>query len=194
MAGPYTATQGTCTLVVQRTGDNQPYTVGWAFRAATPLVADLDAIAAVIGPAAKLNLSLSDTLTVIQWRYKNTDGGDVLLHESAMGTVGSLSTANTPQNVAFLLQKRAGTGGRHGRGRCFWPCVQEADVGETGVVTAGAQTRLQTMCTSFLSAMRSTNTASSEMLILPAAPGPEQRVVTFKPDTIAATQRRRLRR
>lgn len=195
MSGPWLPGQGVVSLSISRTGDIDPYSVSWGFRPVGGLLtSDLDAIGAAIGVAAKPNLSLVDTLTNVRFTYLVTAGADNLVHDLPSSVVGTLSSAICPQNVAFLLQKRAGSGGRHGRGRCYWPTVPEADVNEIGVVAPGAITRLTTMCNAFLAAMRTLTPASTDMTILPAVSGADRPVVVFKPDTVIATQRRRLRR
>lgn len=194
MSGPWLGGQGVATIVVRRTGDVDPYTCSYGFAHSNPTVAQLDIIGIALANAAKPNLSLVDSVDVVSWRWKESDAGDVQMHDTGASLTGTLSNAVTSQNVAFLLKKRAGVGGRHGRGRSFWPCVPEADVDPLGVVTAAALTRLQTMCTAFLTAFRASAVTVTDMTILPAAAGTGHVVTSLTPDGLVATQRRRLRR
>lgn len=56
---------------------------------------------------------------------------------------GDVGPGATPQ-VAYLVQKHTGLGGRKGRGRWFIPGVDEESVDQQGLVAAGMVTALQT--------------------------------------------------
>jgi hypothetical protein len=154
----------------------------------------MDIVGLQIANAAKPNLSSLDVVDIVQWRWKESDAGDVQYHDTAASLTGSLSPTVCPQNVAFLLKKRAGVGGRHGRGRNFWPCVPEADVDTIGTVIGSAMTRLTTMCSAIMAALSTAVPTITGMTILPAAAGSGHLVTSYTPDGLVATQRRRLRR
>lgn len=109
------------------------------------------------------------------------------------GLGGSTAAAATPQ-VAILVQKQTGFGGRSGKGRFYLPIVQEASVAADGTLLGGYITPLQTAMTSFLNNLES---ADIPMVVFHnpgaplSAPTPVDSLVV---QSRVATQRRRNRR
>jgi hypothetical protein len=110
------------------------------------------------------------------------------------GAAGSI----VPQNTAYLVHKRSGTGGRGGRGRMYLPGVGESVVDNTGNVSAGKLNGLQTALNLFIVELAD-GPDIEDMVILHNSPGAyalaaPTRVTSLVIDPVVATQRRRLRR
>jgi hypothetical protein len=111
--------------------------------------------------------------------------------EVGYGTVGDGSVEDVPPNVAMLIQKVTGSGGRANRGRMYYPVAEDQIAGggalESAEVTAG-----NTAFNNFRSALEA---ADAPLVILHAtgvaAPTP---VLSLVVQSVTATQRRRLRR
>lgn len=95
-----------------------------------------------------------------------------------------------PPNVSVLLKKSTSLGGREGQGRMFHPCVEESQISADGIVGSGLVTDLTTQCSSFLSELDSNGIF---MVLLHNSSTVPTAVNTLTPDSLAATQRRRLR-
>lgn len=113
--------------------------------------------------------------------------------EVTSGNAGSGGGASTSPNVAWLVHKNTALGGRAGRGRMYWPGVQESEVDPSGNLTTAFQTGAQTAMNNFLAAL------ATDLLIpvvLHGAASPLSAPTTITGLTVdgrAATQRRRLR-
>lgn len=116
-------------------------------------------------------------------------------------TLGSLTFASTPPNVALLATKITTRGGRRGRGRMFIPwAIAVSFVDELGNVSSSAAPAIQTCLDTFLAQLTTKNVP---MVILhrpsapgvghPTTPGPPNVVTQLVLSTVIATQRRRLR-
>ncbi len=107
---------------------------------------------------------------------------------------GTASGATASPNVTYLIRKNTGFGGRTGRGRMYLPGVVEGAVNEGGAITAAQVTSM----TNALEAMRTALIAIGLVpTLLHGAASPVQvpmPITSFTPDTVAATQRRRMRR
>ena len=113
--------------------------------------------------------------------------------EVSSGNAGSGGGASASPNVAWLVHKQTAQGGRAGRGRMYWPGVQESEVDPSGVLSTAFVTGAQTAMNNFLSAL------ATDLLIpvvLHGATSPlstPTTILTLSVDGRAATQRRRLR-
>lgn len=130
----------------------------------------------------------------------NEDGPSA---EVSSTTAGGDVSAQAPPNVAYLVQKSTLLGGRRNRGRFFLPGVDETEVDQTGLVSAGKLASLETAVDNFFDALV---TADLPMFLLHndevdengdpipgTAPAPTA-VTSLNVSSIVATQRRRLRR
>lgn len=106
---------------------------------------------------------------------------------------GSAGLAAPPQN-SLLVRKTTLLGGRSGRGRIYWPGVQEAQVDQAGALAAPYREGLQTGFTAFHAGL---NALSLPPVVLHGAGAPltvPTPVANFIVDSRLATQRRRLRK
>lgn len=185
------------TFVISRAGDLDPYTSSFGVDYPSPAVfstASADAFAASLKAATLPNLGLADTLVSIDFAYN--DGAGVATYSSPINSVGTGASANsvTTQNVAALFSKKTNLPGRKGRGRMFWPYVEELNVSSVGVLDPTFVTKLQTMCTAWRTSITTASLFDS-MILFHTATTPDPAIVTsLTVASVVATQRRRLRR
>lgn len=116
--------------------------------------------------------------------------------ESALVSTGQNSgggTAGTP-NTAVLVHKNTPLGGRAGRGRMYLPSIQEDQVGPSGIIAPAVVAALQSDMDTFQSELVAVDL---DCVVLHNAGSPLETptpITTFTVQSIAATQRRRLRR
>jgi hypothetical protein len=109
------------------------------------------------------------------------------------GEVGSGGGTATAPNTAWLVHKVTALGGRAGRGRMYWPGVQESEVDSAGQLSTAFRNGAQTNMTAMLGAFTLLN-AVPVVLHGEASPITTPTVITvLRVDGTAATQRRRLR-
>ena len=103
------------------------------------------------------------------------------------GTAGNVS----PPNVAAIVRKNTGIGGRHGSGRFYLPGIIETVVGDDGVLGGSFVLGLQADLDEFLIALAANDAA---MTLLHSDATSPNLVTSLLLSDRAATQRRRLRR
>lgn len=101
------------------------------------------------------------------------------------------SDAAASCNTAVLIRKVTNQGGRHGRGRLFWPGIPQAKVNANGTVLAATLTTLTTEWAAYLTTLAGANLPP--VLLHSDAESPTL-LTGLVPDGRVATQRRRLRR
>jgi hypothetical protein len=184
------------TWVVQRTGDTDPYTTSLAcsFGPGPFDTAAADALATSLAVATLPNLSTADTLVQIDFDYN--DGLGTLSYSNVRNSIGTGATASATmvQNTAALFLKRTALPGRQGRGRMFWPYMQDTDVDAVGGLTGAAVTRYQTMITAWRTAITSSSHFNEPMLLHTTSTPDATPITSITVSPLAATQRRRLRR
>lgn len=185
-------------LLIDRAGDDRPYVVTWAAAIDTPPFdqSDCDVCAAEIGAAGQVRsqLGTSETLRELRVRVGSDGLGPTFI--SPINVAGTSSTQRLPQNVAAILQKNTGLGGRRNRGRMFWPSINEGNVDQVGVLTAGQIIDLNTLATFFRSSISedATNNTAGMVLLHSLPPSDPTPVTSMQCSPRVGTQRRRLRR
>jgi hypothetical protein len=109
-------------------------------------------------------------------------------------TAGAVSATSEVPNVAVLVQKTTGFGGRSGRGRFYWPGGRESLFDTSGTVDPTQYAAWQTQFNAFYNALV---TAGLVPTLLHSAGAPISTplpITSFLVSGTAATQRRRLRR
>lgn len=107
---------------------------------------------------------------------------------------GTNTDDSQPPNTSMLIQKITLAGGRAGRGRMYMPGFGEASIDQSGNYTTLVRNNVQTAWNSVLSEM---DTANFPFVVLHGADSPlsiPSTIVSFNCATVAATQRKRLRR
>lgn len=136
--------------------------------------------------------------------FGNDAGDPVIASSTTTPLPGTADQDSPPSNVAVLVKKQSGLGGRKNRGRMYVPwAANELAVTDVGEITGATYTALQAAADGWLDDIQTGSgalTPVSEMVILHSeaavtaglpAPTP---VVALVVDTFVATQRRRLRR
>lgn len=149
---------------------------------------------------------LDNQVTVGKPTIKLGDGSTTPFEAVAAGAIALGGAAGTklPPNVALLVKKSTGLGGRANHGRTYFPFVLEnPQVNENGTIVGASQAALQTVADAFLAQL----TADGEPMCIahkqfnvPLPPhfvthittGPL--VTSYTVEQLIATQRRRLAR
>ncbi len=144
--------------------------------------------------AANIRAQISPEVTIDSCLFKKgpNDTGESAVYSSPLAGTAA-STAAGPQ-VAWLVRKVTGFGGRTGRGRFYIPGMSEAVCGVGGLVGANQRALLDTALGTFRTNL---NALGLVPTLLHGSGSPVQTpmpITAFVVDTRAATQRRRLRR
>lgn len=107
---------------------------------------------------------------------------------------GNVGSPSAPPNVAYLIRKQTGAGGRAGRGRFYHPGVFEADVNDSGLIGSEQVGIIQTALDAWYDDL---TLGDVTPVVLHGAGSPlttPTPITGFELDPRVATQRRRLRR
>lgn len=130
-----------------------------------------------------------------------TGSGENLAIEGSL-TYGSPGTASkVPSNVALLIRKITGRGGRRGRGRLYVPwLLNDSDVDDVGNISGTERASCQAAADAWLADLAAAAPAgpNAPMYVLHSSggstsPGSPNEVTGLVVDGLVATQRRRLR-
>lgn len=139
------------------------------------------------------DLSLPNTLTVVEVLAKLGPNDTGPFAVAAIGETGSAVAAGATPNVSYLFTKQTAMGGRTGRGRIYLPGVVESVVGPNGVIVPATVADLTVRIEAFAANLETNNLP---MVLFrsesspPRAPLPVTGLVC---SALVATQRRRLR-
>lgn len=157
---------------------------------ATSLAAVADAVQTSY--QTRLMPLVNSRVHVIEYLVKAGPNSTGATHILTAHDVGTTDLGALPSSLALLVRKQTALGGRHGRGRFFWPVLGESLIGDGGIISPTALANLQTGFDEFLVDL---TTADAEMVLLHAdaltVPTP---VTSLSVQTLCATQRRRMRR
>lgn len=133
------------------------------------------------------------TLQVVRVKFGPNDTGPAT--ELAVNLAGTSAGQGTSPNVAYLVHKNTALGGRRGRGRMFYPGVNESGVDDAGNVLSASVTAYNTAFAAYLTQME----AGGGDLVVLHAPGNTSipvptPILSLTMDPKVATQRKRLRR
>jgi len=119
-------------------------------------------------------------------------GAGILSGDGTSSAVGGSAASSPPPQVAILIRKATGVGGRQNRGRMYlpWACdeggVSELGILETAVISATND--------AFAGYLADLDTAGVPMCLLHTGSAVPTRVISGTTDSLVATQRRRLGR
>lgn len=149
-----------------------------------------------------------DTECTIQKPLVSEGNGSNVPHQ-AVGAGAAINGSNTdpvpPSQVALLLKKNTGLGGKKNRGRSYFPWfVSSLNVSETGVVSNAEIVAIQALATAFLADLVTAGIpmaiANRVMVLTPPDTRPHvteihggPMVTSYVVEPVVATQRRRLR-
>lgn len=128
------------------------------------------------------------SLTNIHVKYGPNSTGASADHPT--GVPGTLTGDTIPPNTALLIKKGTSFGGRHGKGRMYWPGIQDGVVDSYGLVTTSALGTFQTKFDAFRAAF---NAADIDWVVLHGSDTPVPYLVnSLVCRQKVGTQRRRL--
>lgn len=143
--------------------------------------------------AANIDSCYLNTMTMSSVLVKfgpNATGPSAVVSATAVGTATGESV---PPNVAGLIRKNTGFGGRTGRGRMYLPGLPDNQVQEDGDLTPTWLTSLETVFGDFYVNLLAAN-CPPVLLHAPGSPvGAPMPLTGFTVDPKVATQRGRLR-
>lgn len=143
--------------------------------------------------ASGIRANLSTGVNMTEIRVKLGPNATGPTAEEAAGGTGTGGTPGLP-NAAWLCTKVTALGGRAAKGRMFFPGIPEASVGGDGQIDSGAVVAMQADVQAFLAGCEAADLA---MVLLHSAGSPISTptpVTSLHIETLAATQRRRMRR
>lgn len=118
----------------------------------------------------------------------NSTGGT---WEAPAGEPGGAGNNPAPPNVATLIRKVTALGGRRGRGRMFWPCIEESNIDHAGRIPTLDRAAKQAVVDSFF---EDVETFGRQLVLLhDTAAVPPTPITSLVVDERVATQRDRLR-
>jgi hypothetical protein len=149
---------------------------------------------------------IDDEVTIQEAQIRLGDGSTTPFEavSTVTSNAGGVSQVSLPPNVALLVKKTTGVGGRKNRGRTYIPfLLPESVVSENGTIAGATVTALNVQAAAFLSQLSADGNPmciSHKVFNVPLAPhfvtaihtGPL--VTTYKVEPMIATQRRRLGR
>lgn len=113
-------------------------------------------------------------------------------HDTPLSEAGTLTGEGVQPNTGLLITKNTATGGRKGRGRAYWPGIQDAVIDAYGHVTTSALATFQTKFTAWAVAL---DAALIPLYLLHADPDTlPYEVTSLTCQSLVGTQRRRLGR
>lgn len=184
-------------------GDPGPYAITYGVAMETDIT-DINALASALHEAynSDINPTNPSVLTLVETVVKYNplaspgsylEGVATTPHAGAGG-----STSLVPQNTALLVHKRTTHAGRTGRGRMYFPALNEANVDLVGAIAPAWIASMNTALTNWLASIDAiTNCAG--MYLLHESTGAGALLDPFKVTALAcdatcASQRRRLRK
>jgi len=179
---------------LQFTGSAAPAGAEVVFGSKNDALLDVATVANLIQTNWDTNLKskTNSLLTLDRIRVKAGPQATGVFIERAVGVAGTQVSAPVSPQVSMMLVKNSLTGGRHGRGRTFWPGLPEAHVDPSGLIGSVDIAAYNTAFAAFLAQL---NTDQLPMVILHNDGAVAPTIVTsWQVSSKVATQRDRLRR
>ena len=160
---------------------------------------------------ADLSMSITDVANAVETAYLDGPLTDAMSHFCGLETIlvkfgpndtgpsfeliashgGSAAGQGVTPNTSLLVKKTTSVGGRRGRGRIYWPGIEEGVIDAFGNIDPTAIDVYQDAFTAFKESLSS---SSIPMVVLHAQSGFTPHLVdSLIVQSVAATQRRRLR-
>jgi hypothetical protein len=176
-------------------GDLDPMFTALGYRVDTPPFTQANADALIAEMHAALDGCTTSAYTLDGgFVLVGNDGGDIR-YDVTVSRAGALGGSANPQNVATLVRKNTGLGGRRNRGRMFLPGIPEAFTADNGIIAPANVTTLQTAVNLLHSGALFAASNVDAMVLLHSTPPTTPTVInSLDVQNLVATQRRRLRR
>ncbi len=158
----------------------------------TPAAAANEVRTAFQAAAIRALLTAEVSIESVLVKYGPNDTGAAGESSGALAGTGAGTTVSP--NVALLVKKNTGFGGRTGRGRFYIPGIPESHISGSGTILASAVTSWTTALEAFRTTLVSLGLVPT---LLHGAASPVQTpmpITSFTVDATGATQRRRMRR
>jgi hypothetical protein len=143
---------------------------------------------------ARWKSAMPSSITHSKVRVKFGPNEDGPFVDGGSSFAGTYSTAVDSPQVAVLMRKDTGFGGRHGSGRLFMPIVPEADTQSGGNIDPTALAALQSRATTWIADLLAGTYVDGMHLLHNAAPPNPYLVTGLSVQQLLATQRRRIRK
>lgn len=131
---------------------------------------------------------MNNSFTYRQFRASTAAG---LLVSDNWNTPGAGGGSGTSPQVTYLIKKGSDLAGRSHQGRMYYPGCDETSVDSDGRVSSGKLTGLAAMLTAWVTAM---DAIGVDRVILHVGSSDPDVITSWTPESVVATQRRRLRR
>jgi len=187
---------------LQLSGDADPFAITYGVQHSCGDAGDVSDLASGLHTAYDDNINPDNpsslTLLATEVRAKIVLFPDLVLGIDLTPQAGAGGSLNlVPQNTALLVHKRGPVAGNGGRGRMYFPALNEANVDSVGQISAGWLATMNSALTNWLADIAAA-AFSGGMVILHNDPGAHSAdtpaaVTSLAADPLAASQRRRLR-
>jgi len=181
-----------------RSGDSEPMITSLGFEWDTttdPQDVTDDLSASWAGSTIQEITTQWTTFAGVQVVFGTADPQEPLTFESSVGSDnGDAGEQVCPPNTALLVKKLTARGGRKGRGRFYYPDVQEAAVDASGTIDSSSLAGYQTRWNDWMS-----DIVGVDGVVLPvllhseSSDGSPDEILSTPVQAKVATQRRRLR-
>jgi hypothetical protein len=190
---------GQLSLFFRQDGGTKQYvtTLGFNWGGSPPVSLDIedivDALTSTGAPFA--TTQMIDEYHLSGWRHSYETGTGPLVLDSAGGDIvdGTRTGSPLPVNVALLVRKGTGAGGRRGRGRNYIPPMWfgEAECDGNGVLDG---TRYDAVNAVLATGLGNLSLISRPPFLFHSDGGTPDEITSWTLQPVVATQRRRLRR
>lgn len=181
-----------CTLSIAREGDPEPYNVTWGSVVSDPYGPLLASYKTIFNGLAQA-LGGNERMTTLTIRQGPSTDPDAPSAEFPLNIDGTDLVPRTPPNVAVLLRKVTGLGGRKNRGRMYWPSVAESTIDDTGTLLGSTITAFNDIWETWKDLWETTEGLGQQVILHQSETAPTP-ITGYACQNLAATQRRRLRR
>lgn len=181
-----------CTLSITRAGDPDPYNVTWGSVCTDPYAPPLVTYGTIFEPL-QTALGENERMTTLSIRQGPSTDPEAPSAEIPLNLDGTDLAARTPPNVAVLLRKVTGLGGRKNRGRMYWPSVAESSIDDTGTLVGSTITAFNDLWEEWKDLWEATGGLGEQVILHQTETAPTP-ITGYACQSLAATQRRRLRR
>lgn len=189
MAGPPSSAFGQVSVVYGGAALPSGAVTTHGFTAFSGVVAEIPDLLNDLGVAARAFITNDATVTEV--RYKVGPSATGPTYVQGIGAAGRNAGPSGPPHTAALVRLNVGEVSSRFAGRFFLPCMPEGQVGANGVLSGALREAIQTAVQEFYGVAL---TAGMTGQVFSASSSDPRAVTSIQVQSLAATQRRRLRR
>jgi|SRR5687767_5042707 len=123
-----------------------------------------------------------------------SDPSEPITYGGVIYVPGSSTADTAPPNVALLMKKRTGQGGRRNTGRMFVPKPTEAGIDEAGRLSSGQFAAWEVACSDFYDALVAIPGVQDLVILHRLVTEAPTVITSLEGQQLVASQRKRLRR